>query len=59
MRFLIQQIPGTRYVLSVCTGSWILAGTGILDGKRATTNKSYFKAVKVCWGFNSPIFSFC
>lgn len=48
MRFLNQQIPGARYVLSVCTGSWILAGTGILDGKRATTNKSGFKIVKVC-----------
>ena len=28
-----------RFVASVCTGSALLAKTGILDGKRATTNK--------------------
>ncbi|EJD03101.1 class I glutamine amidotransferase-like protein [Fomitiporia mediterranea MF3/22] len=46
LNFLKHQIPGARYVLSVCTGSWILAGTGVLDGKRATTNKFSFKSVK-------------
>ena len=45
--FLKKQIPGARFVLSVCTGSWILAGTGFLDGKKATTNKASFKACKV------------
>ncbi|KAL5485107.1 hypothetical protein ACEPAI_7749 [Sanghuangporus weigelae] len=45
-RFLETQIPGARYVLSVCTGSWILAGTGILDGRQATTNKSAFRSCK-------------
>ena len=45
-QFLKIQIPGARYVLSVCTGSWILAGTGFLDGKKATTNKSVFKTCK-------------
>lgn len=48
LEFVKQQAPGARYILSVCTGSWILAGTGLLDGKRATTNKSYFNRVKVC-----------
>ena len=47
MNFLKHQIPGALYVLSVCTGSWILSGTGILDGKRATTNKFAFNTVKV------------
>lgn len=28
-----------RWVLTVCTGSEILARTGVLDGRRATTNK--------------------
>lgn len=31
-----------NYILTVCTGSAILAKTGILDGKRATSNKKAF-----------------
>jgi len=30
------------YILTVCTGSIALAGTGILNGRRATTNKRVF-----------------
>ncbi|KAL1747632.1 class I glutamine amidotransferase-like protein [Schizophyllum fasciatum] len=44
--FLIRQVPGAKYVLTVCTGSWILARTGALDGKRATGNKFFFKAMQ-------------
>ncbi|KAL1733955.1 class I glutamine amidotransferase-like protein [Schizophyllum commune] len=43
--FLVRQVPGAKYVLTVCTGSWILARTGALDGKRATGNKFMFKAM--------------
>ncbi|KAL1728799.1 class I glutamine amidotransferase-like protein [Schizophyllum commune] len=41
--FLKRQVSGATYVLTVCTGSWILSATGALDGRRATTNKDYFK----------------
>lgn len=32
-----------EYILTVCTGSILLSKTGLLDGKRATTNKRVFK----------------
>jgi putative intracellular protease/amidase len=42
----IRQIAvGSRYVLTVCTGSAILAATGLLDGRKATSNKRAFSWV--------------
>lgn len=35
-----------KHVLTVCTGSEILARTGILDGRKATTNKKAFNEVR-------------
>lgn len=32
----------SEYIMSVCTGSALLAKTGLLDGKKATTNKKAF-----------------
>ncbi|PBK86902.1 class I glutamine amidotransferase-like protein [Armillaria gallica] len=46
MNFLKRQGPNAKYILSICTGSWILSSTGLLDGKRATTNKVMFKVIK-------------
>ncbi|GJJ08230.1 hypothetical protein Clacol_002439 [Clathrus columnatus] len=46
LSFVKQQAPKAKYILTVCTGSWILAGCGVLEGKRATTNKAAFAAVK-------------
>ncbi|KAF1328640.1 Thij/pfpi family protein, partial [Globisporangium splendens] len=34
-----------KHVLVVCTGAEIIAGTGFLDGKNATTNKIAFAAI--------------
>ncbi|KAF7422861.1 hypothetical protein PC9H_011024 [Pleurotus ostreatus] len=45
LNFIIRQAPGAKHILTVCTGSWVLAGTGLLRGKKATTNKSYFNFV--------------
>lgn len=36
---LTQTIPQASYCLTVCTGSALVAKTGLLDGKKATSNK--------------------
>jgi putative intracellular protease/amidase len=43
-----------KYFLTVCTGSEILARTGILDGRRATTNKRAFNEVRLSLYHPSP-----
>ncbi|KAL0065640.1 Multidrug resistance protein [Marasmius tenuissimus] len=45
--FLKKKGPETKYALSVCTGSWQLAYIGLLEGKRATTNKASYNSVVV------------
>lgn len=37
--FVKRIFPKLRYLLTVCTGSAIVAQSGLLDGKRATSNK--------------------
>jgi putative intracellular protease/amidase len=40
--FVKERYPKLRYLLTVCTGSVIVAQTGLLDGKNATSNKLAF-----------------
>ncbi|KAH3164624.1 hypothetical protein KXW84_006063 [Aspergillus fumigatus] len=35
--------PSVKYIMSVCNGAGVLARAGVLDGRRATTNKMLWK----------------
>ncbi len=52
MQWLRQQSESARLITSVCTGSALLAQAGILDGRRATTNKNAFGWVS---GFGAKV----
>ncbi|KFX97997.1 hypothetical protein O988_04593 [Pseudogymnoascus sp. VKM F-3808] len=39
LAFIRHQFPKVRYLITVCTGAFLAARSGILDGRNATTNK--------------------
>ncbi|KAF7359068.1 Class I glutamine amidotransferase-like protein [Mycena sanguinolenta] len=43
--FIVRQAPKAKYVMSVCGGSAYLAFAGLLSGKKATTNKAFYRAI--------------
>lgn len=52
--FLQRVVPSLRYLLTVCTGSALVAQTGILDNRKATSNKRSWswvieQGLKVNW----------
>ncbi|KZV86350.1 class I glutamine amidotransferase-like protein [Exidia glandulosa HHB12029] len=44
--FIKTQYPDLKYLISVCTGATLLARAGVLDGRRATSNKAAWAFVK-------------
>ena len=52
--WIVEASSNAEYVMAVCTGTVLLATTGLLDGRRATTNKKDYTATipfgpKVDW----------
>ncbi|KAG2018776.1 hypothetical protein CC2G_008167 [Coprinopsis cinerea AmutBmut pab1-1] len=45
INYIRQVYPRLQHLITVCTGSWLVAQAGILDGRKATTNKASFKRI--------------
>ena len=43
--FIRARYPELQYLITVCTGAGVAARAGVLDGRRATTNKVAWKSV--------------
>lgn len=46
LEWIVARAPHTRRVASICTGAFLLGGSGLLDGRRATTHWSGTKALE-------------
>ncbi|KAJ7216411.1 class I glutamine amidotransferase-like protein [Mycena pura] len=45
IEFIRVQAPRAQYIISVCTGALQLALAGVLSGRRATTNKAFYRLI--------------
>ena len=45
LEYITATYPKLKYLITVCTGSMVVAKTGLLSGVRATTNKAAWKSV--------------
>jgi transcriptional regulator GlxA family with amidase domain len=45
--FVRETYPNLQYLITICTGAGIAARAGVLDGRRATTNKAAWNATVV------------
>ncbi|KAL3493968.1 DJ-1/PfpI family protein [Aspergillus germanicus] len=45
VKFIAKTYPNLQYLLTVCTGSALVSRAGILEGRRATTNKASWNDV--------------
>jgi putative intracellular protease/amidase len=45
LKYIRDTYPKVKYIITVCSGSGLLARTGLLDGRRATSNKSAWKDI--------------
>ncbi|KAF2195180.1 DJ-1/PfpI family protein [Zopfia rhizophila CBS 207.26] len=45
LKYIRETAPKVKHVITICTGSGLAARAGILDGKKATTNKSSWPGV--------------
>lgn len=43
--YITRTYPKVKYLITVCTGSGLVAKTGLLNGKRATTNKTSWSGI--------------
>ncbi|KAF2431383.1 class I glutamine amidotransferase-like protein [Tothia fuscella] len=51
-QFIVKRYPRLDYLISICTGAVFLAKAGVLNGKRATTNKATYNWVTQGHGEN-------
>jgi transcriptional regulator GlxA family with amidase domain len=45
VQFIRDVYPKLRYLTTICTGTVLVAKSGVLDGRKATTNKMSFKKI--------------
>ncbi|KAJ3735072.1 class I glutamine amidotransferase-like protein [Lentinula guzmanii] len=44
--FVRRTYPSLKYLMTICNGSWVAARAGVLDGRRATSNKQGWAITK-------------